>query len=276
MIAAMALFAVNDALVKAFASNLPVAETMGIRGLFATLITGGFILLTAGRAGFAGVTDRLVTLRSIGEAIAVFCLLSAVIRLPIGDVTAVSQAVPVAILAGGALFLGERATLLQWFLVLVGLAGILMIAKPGSAGFDPAILLVLVTMVCFAFRDLSARRIGRDIPASAVAFSTVAIVTAIGLAVTLVTGSVLPAVGQIAALALAGLLLAVGQAAIVMAYRWASVAEAGPFNYSKTGFAVVIGIVAFGERPDLFTLVGVALIVGSGLAIALSGRHGAR
>lgn len=269
MTAAMALFASNDALVKATATDVPVAQTMAVRGFFATTTVLAFILLVRPKGAFAGVTDRRVTLRSLSEALGIFCLIVAFTRLPIGDVTAVSQAVPLILLPAAALILKERVTPLQWGLVALGFLGILMIAKPTAAGFDPVMGLVLITICCFAFRDLSARRLPLSISSVAVTLSTVAVVGLVAGMVALARGLEPMTARHVLNLAGAGFLLAGGQAAVMLAYRLAPVAEVGPFNFTKSGFAMVLGMIFFAERPDALTLSGVALVIAAGLAVAV-------
>jgi len=269
MTLAMGLFASNDALVKATAITVPVAQTMAVRGVFATLAVLAFIAVVRPKSAFAGVASPLVTLRSLSEALGIFCLIVAFTRLPIGDVTAVSQSVPLLLLPAAAIVLKERITLAQWALVLLGFFGILLIAKPTAAGFDPTMGLVLITLVCFAFRDLTARRLPLSISNTAVTLSTVGVVMIIAAVVALAQGFVPMTRQEILQLALSGVLLAGGQAAVMLAFRLGSVADVGPFNYTKSFFALTFGVVFFNERPDLLTFAGMGLVVVSGLCVAL-------
>lgn len=269
MVFAMGTFSANDTIVKAVASDLPIAQTMALRGTFATLIVLAYMLAKRDRDIFRGVTDRLVTVRALAECLAIFCLIAALTRLPIGDVTALSQCVPLILLPAAAIFLKEHVSLAKWLLVGLGFCGVLMVAKPGQAGFDPAMLLVAVTAACFAFRDFTARSIAGRFGPAAITLSTVGVVAIVAMAVAFWKGFQPMALHQVAMLALAALLLAVGQAAVVLAFRWAPVSVAGPFNYSKTAFALVFGLLVFGEVPDLATALGMALIVAAGLGIAL-------
>lgn len=269
MTLAMGLFASNDALVKATAITVPVAQTMAVRGVFATLAVLAFIAVARPKSAFAGVASPLVTLRSLSEALGIFCLIVAFTRLPIGDVTAVSQSVPLLLLPAAAIVLKERITLAQWALVLLGFFGILLIAKPTAAGFDPTMGLVLITLVCFAFRDLTARRLPLSISNTAVTLSTVAVVMIIAAVVALAQGFVPMTRQEILQLALSGVLLAGGQAAVMLAFRLGSVADVGPFNYTKSFFALTFGVMFFNERPDLMTFAGMGLVVVSGLCVAL-------
>jgi drug/metabolite transporter (DMT)-like permease len=269
MTLAMGLFASNDALVKATAVTVPVAQTMAVRGLFATLAVLVFIAIARPKSAFSGVASPLVTLRSLSEALGIFCLIVAFTRLPIGDVTAVSQSVPLLLLPAAAIVLKEKITLIQWSLVLLGFFGILLIAKPTAAGFDPTMGLVLITLVCFAFRDLTARRLPLTFSNTAVTLSTVGVVMVVSAAVAAVQGFVPMTGREILNLAASGILLAGGQAAVMLAFRLGPVADVGPFNYTKSFFALTLGMVFFGERPDVLTFAGMGLVIVSGLCVAV-------
>jgi drug/metabolite transporter (DMT)-like permease len=270
MTAAMALFSVNDALVKGFGAELPVAQSIAIRGGVATLATLAVILAMRQTRMLRLAFEPLVVVRSLAECAAIFCLIAALTRLPIGDVTAISQIVPLILLPLAALIFGERIGLAHGLLVALGFVGVILIAKPGRAGFDPLIGLALLTALGFVARDLLARGIRADMPALAVTFSTVFVVALGGALVALIRG-VAPVNGpQFLALAAAGLLLSLGQALVYLAFRAAPVSQVAAFNYSKTLFSVTIGIFVFAERPDLLTFAGMMLVVASGVGAALA------
>ncbi|WP_439575832.1 DMT family transporter [Phreatobacter sp.] len=268
MTLAMFLFAANDALVKAHMGDLTVAQSLAVRGVFATLGVTAWLMVSGHRMTLRGFWHPLVVGRSLAEGLAVFFLFQALWRMPIGDVTAVSQSMPLILLPLAVLFLGEKVSPVQWGLVLTGFVGIVMIARPFSAGFDPAIGLVLATTVCFVFRDMTVKFLPPAISSSTVTFSTVAVVMAAAGLLAAIQGLKPMTLGQTGMIGLAGLLLAGGQAAIIQAFRMAPVSQVGPFNYTKTAFALVIGMVFFAERPDSLTFAGIGLIVASGIAIA--------
>ncbi len=274
MTAAMALFSVNDALVKAFGAELPVAQSIAIRGGVATVATLAVILAMRQTRVLRAAFEPLIVIRSLAECAAIFCLIAALTRLPIGDVTAISQIVPLILLPLAAFFFGERIGLAHGLLVALGFVGVILIAKPGRAGFDPLIGLALLTALGFVARDLLARGIRADAPALGVTFSTVFVVALGGAAVALTRG-VAPVTGpQLLALGAAGLLLSLGQALVYLAFRAGSVSQVAPFNYTKTVFSVSIGVFAFAERPDIFTFAGILLVVASGVGVAMASRRG--
>lgn len=268
MTLAMLLFATNDAIVKAHMGSMTVAQSLGVRGIFATLGVAAWYVFSGTRLALRGYWHPLVVGRSLAEGLAVFFLFQALWRMPIGDVTAVSQSMPLFLLPIAVLVLGEKVTPTQWFVVICGFAGIVLIARPFSTGFDPAIGLVLATTVCFVFRDITVKFLPPHISSATVTFSTVSVVMVAALALAVIQGLAPMGVQQTLMIGLAGLLLAGGQAAIITAFRLAPVSQVGPFNYTKTAFALVIGMIFFAERPDVLTFAGIGLIVASGIAIA--------
>ena len=269
MTLAMLLFATNDAIVKAHMGSLSVSQSLGVRGIFATLGVAAWFVISRTRFSLHGYWHPLVVGRSLAEGLAVFFLFQALWRMPIGDVTAVSQSMPLFLLPVAVLVLGEKVSPMQWFVVICGFAGIVLIAKPFSSGFDPAIGLVLATTVCFVFRDITVKFLPATISSATVTFSTVSVVMVAALALAVVQGLAPMGTQQTLMIGLAGLLLAGGQAAIIQAFRLAPVSQVGPFNYTKTAFALIIGMVFFSERPDVLTFAGIGLIVASGIAIAI-------
>ncbi|KAF0137266.1 MAG: DMT(drug/metabolite transporter) superfamily permease [Xanthobacteraceae bacterium] len=268
MTLAMLLFATNDAIVKAHMGSMTVAQSLGVRGIFATLGVAAWYILSGTPLSLRGYWHPLVLGRSLAEGLAVFFLFQALWRMPIGDVTAVSQSMPLFLLPIAVLVLGEKVTPVQWFVVICGFAGIVLIARPFSTGFDPAIGLVLATTVCFVFRDITVKFLPPHISSATVTFSTVSVVMVAALLLAAIQGLSPMGVQQTLMIGLAGLLLAGGQAAIITAFRLAPVSQVGPFNYTKTAFALIIGMIFFAERPDILTFAGIGLIVASGIAIA--------
>ncbi|MDP3548537.1 MAG: DMT family transporter [Phreatobacter sp.] len=268
MTLAMLLFATNDAIVKAHMGSMTVAQSLGVRGIFATLGVAAWYVLSGARLSLRGYWHPLVVGRSLAEGLAVFFLFQALWRMPIGDVTAVSQSMPLFLLPIAVLVLGEKVTPVQWMVVICGFVGIVLIARPFSTGFDPAIGLVLATTVCFVFRDITVKFLPAHISSATVTFSTVSVVMVAALALAVIQGLAPMGVQQTLMIGLAGLLLAGGQAAIITAFRLAPVSQVGPFNYTKTAFALLIGMIFFAERPDVLTFAGIGLIVASGIAIA--------
>ena len=285
MMLAMAGFTLNDALVKSLDGALPAAQVVAVRG---SLLCLAFALLLgrswrrrrrAVRAGAdpdgeaAGpplrARDALrlpVLLRGAFELVATLLFLAALVRMPFASISAILAAMPLAVTAGAALLLGERVGPRRWTAILVGLAGVLLIVRPGTDAFDPASLLMLGCVALSAGRDLVTRRLPAEIPSLLVTAVSAAIIALGGAALAAVSGDWRPmAPGQLARLAGAAFFLLFGMHGVVTAMRLGEVGAVAPFRYTGLVWAVLIGWLAFAEVPDGWTLAGAAVVVATGL-----------
>ncbi|MBN8632879.1 MAG: DMT family transporter [Rhodobacterales bacterium] len=265
MTASMAGFAVEDVFVKAAAKGLPLGQvllTIGLAGMlvFTTMAARrGEALLPAAfwsrpmliRCGFE-VTGRLF----YGLAITLTAL---------STTSAILQATPLVVVAGAALVFGERVNLQRWLAVLVGFVGVLVILRPGS-DFSALSLLAVVGLLGFAGRDLATRAAPKGLSnrqLGALGFAMLATAGAILLAVT--GGAAVPTGLGLAHLAGGTVFGVAGYHALTYAMRTGEVSAVTPFRYTRLIFAMALAMLLFGERPDLATWIGAALVVGSGL-----------
>lgn len=271
MVAAMALFVANDALVKLATQALPVSQVLAVRGVFASLVILGLVI-ALGQAGSLGAMRRpRVALRAVLEGLVAFSFITALARLPLANITAILQASSLIIIALAALLGLDRIGWRRGLAVLVGFIGVLMVVKPSAAGFNAYSVLALISAALVAVRDLVTRNISEDVPSGVVAFATTLAVMLAGLAIG--AGEAVAGLPGWAALApretlyLAGAAVAVGlgNTCIIIAYRDGDVALVSGLRYTVLVFALIVGFAFFGEWPDALSLAGAALIVGSGL-----------
>lgn len=277
MIFAMAAFAVEDAFIKAAAPTIPVGQillTLGIVG------GGGFSIIAA-RRGVRVISSVLLTpaviVRNLSEIAGTIGFVLAITLIPLATASAVAQAMPLVITLAAALIFGETVGWRRWTAIFVGLAGVLVILRPGMEGFDPNALWVLVTVFGLAARDLAARAVPARV--SHMQLATYGLLTTIpaGLILLPFTGGLVMPDGRSALLLLGAVLVGgVAYYAITSAARTGEVAVVTPFRYSRIVFALIIGMAVFGEMPDALTLSGATLIVGSGIYTLLRERRLAR
>lgn len=261
---AMAVFSVEDALIKTMSADLPIGQILCLIGL------GGMAVFftAAGDAGRVWIVRSLrvpqVLWRSAAEGVAALSFVTALSLIPLSTVAAVFQATPLAVTAGAAVFLGEEVGWRRWTAVVVGFLGVLLIIRPGLDGFRPEAALVLITVFAIALRDLVTRRVPGHVPSVAVAFH--------GFTALFIGGGALILIGQEPVLLAprTGLILAVtilcgtsGYYAIVASMRLADASALMPFRYSRLIFSLMIGVAFFSERPDSLTLTGAGLILGA-------------
>jgi drug/metabolite transporter (DMT)-like permease len=263
----MAFFITNDAVVKLASATFPTSQIMGVRGIFASLFA--LCLVFAFREGRAlrHLASPLVALRATIEATVAFLFITALALLPLANINAIMQATPI-IMTLMSIALGiERVGWRRWGAILVGFAGVLLIVQPSAEGFNVYAGIALIAAVLVAARDLVTRRIGGDIPSIVVALSTTMAVGIAGFVIALVKGDAWADffIGEMNLLLVAAVLVTFGNLSIVMAFRNTDVSIVSPFRYIIVVFAIVLGYLFFDELPDIFALVGIALIAGSGL-----------
>jgi drug/metabolite transporter (DMT)-like permease len=265
MLASMTFFVFGDTVLKLAAASYPPGQIMAVRGIFAVLITLAFMTAVAQLGEFRAVFSRLVVLRAVLEAAIAFLFITSLAVLPLADITAIVQSTPI-ILTFMAVVLGiEQVGWRRWSAILCGFVGVLLIVKPGQAGFDIYALIAFATAVLIAWRDLVTRAIGAHVPSSVITFATTFAVALAGFVVGLVEDWQPIGVPEAALLLAAAVLVTLGNATIVMAFRNTDVSVVSPFRYSNVPFAILLGFVVFGELPDLMSFAGIALIIASGL-----------
>ncbi|MFC5585884.1 DMT family transporter [Nitratireductor kimnyeongensis] len=266
MSVAMAGFTVNDGLTKLVAENMNMAQVMLVRGVMATLVmmllAWHWKALKAPRAIF----HPMVALRVAGETGATICFLSALAHMPIANLAAVMQALPLAVTLGAAFVLGEPVGWRRWSAILVGFIGILIIIRPGFDAFN-AYSLYGVAAVAFAtMRDLTTRKIPPDIPSPLISAATAASVTIAGAVLLAPYGGWTPMSGaDFTVLVGATLCIVCGYHFIVLSLRAGELSFIAPFRYTALLWAIGLGIVFFADWPDRVMIAGALLVVCSGL-----------
>ncbi|MCG6111468.1 MAG: DMT family transporter [Paracoccus sp.] len=259
-------FTCNDAIIKFVTQDMPLYQAITLRGLFVMLALVALASRTGGlRLRIPQAARRPMTLRLIGEIGSTLLFLNALQRMAIADLTAVMQSLPLVVMLGAALFFGESLGWRRVLAVGVGMLGVLIILRPGGGTFGIWSLVALGAMLMVALRDLSTRQFGRDVASSTIAFYAAVLVTLTGLLFSLGQGWIMPTGAQISLLLLSAAFLTVGYVSAVAAMRVGEISAVSPFRYTSLLAAIVLGLVIFGDWPDLWTWVGSALVVGAGI-----------
>lgn len=274
MLAAQAGFIVNDTLIKLAVASMPAGEAIFIRGLFTTALAFVLVLVYGGQNfHIPRVARSLVAWRTVGEVGSTFVYLFALFNMPIAEVSAINQFAPLAIVAAGAVFLGEKVGWRRWAAALVGFVGVLLVVKPGTGAFSVWSLLALAAVGFTVLRDLVTRRIAATVPTFLISFVSSLAVTVEAVALAAIESWHLPPVSAIGLLALASVFLYAGYFFSIEAMRTGEVAVVSPFRYSSILWAIVIGMVVWRELPDRIALLGMALVVGAGVYTFLRERR---
>lgn len=267
MIVAMAGFALEDLFVKKLSGHLPLGQLLAVLGLGGAVIFGVLALARGGALVSRDLISGPVVLRNLSELVGTMCFVAAIALTPLAQASAILQATPLAVTLGAAVFLGEKVGWRRWSAILVGFVGVMIVIRPGTEGFSALSLLAVVAVIGLAARDLATRRVAKHVSSLALGAWGFASVIPAGLAlVALGPGRFTPMSAlDLAQIAVALVVGTAGYYALIAAMRIGEVAVITPFRYTRLIFALIIGLVVFAEPVDTATLVGGAVIVGSGL-----------
>ena len=276
MVAAMAGFAVEDGFLKAAAREMPLGQVLILIGLVG-IAAFGLQSRAAGQPAFPrGLFSRAMAVRSGFEITGRLFYSLAVALTPISVASAILQATPLVVVLGAAVIFGERVGLARRLAVGAGFVGVLMILRPGLEGFDAMALLALTGMLGFAGRDLATRAAPPSLSNAQLGVAGFGVLGMSGVVLLAVSGGVvMPSLIALGLTAATAVFAVLGYAALTAAMRTGDVSVVTPFRYTRLVLALIMGAVIFGERPDTMTLLGSAVIVGSGI-FALTRRPNRR
>jgi len=271
MVIAMFGFTVNDLFVKLLGQSLPIFQIIALRGVIICvfMVAWGVALKRSSGKVLPPLPRQrwpIVSLRALMEVLATILFLLALVRIAFADVSAVMQSLPLAVTFGAAVFLREPVGWRRWSAILIGFIGVIIIIRPGMAGFQPAMLLVAASVLFAAARDLITRTLPGDVHNYWVTAATAVFVAVFGLAATTVLQQWQAINGQqLLLLFAASSFLIVAYQAIILAMRLGEVASVAPFRYTSLVWAMILGYAVFAEVPDKITVFGSVIVVGTGL-----------
>lgn len=275
MVLAMLGFALEDMFIKLLADAVSVGQIIAMLGIGGSVAFGAVVLAQGARLFSRDMISGPIVLRALGEMIGAVCFVSAFVLTDISSASAILQATPLVVTLGAALFLAEPVGWRRWSAIIVGLFGVLLIIRPGMDSFEMLSLLAVIATFCLAVRDLATRRVPPSITSMQLSFLGFIVIIPAGIALMLWSGDTpvglsAPNWGYFAGAMGIGLF---AYYAIVAAMRVGEVSFVTPFRYARLLFALVIGVVVFGESPDTLTLLGAGIIVASGIYTVVRERR---
>ena len=265
MTCCVSAYVLNDAFMKLLFLDINFFQAIFLRGLVSL---PPLLILTLRAKSllqkYSNKNKRLIIIRILAEIGTTVTFLTALKYMPLANVTAIAQSLPLAITMAAALFLGERVGWRRWSAILIGFTGVLIIIRPGLAGFNSYSLVALASVILLTIREISTRKLDSEIPSITVAFSTTLGITVF---------AALPLIGSewVEVNITSWLLVIVAAAAItvatllgIVAMRTGDISFVSPFRYTSLIGALGLGVLFFGEWPDGVTLLGAFIIVFSG------------
>jgi S-adenosylmethionine uptake transporter len=274
MMASMAAFTLNDTAIKATAGVIPLFQLIFLRGV----ITTALILATRGRLGPMHLRfDRrdwfFIALRALAEVGGAFFFLSALFNMPLANVSAILQVLPLTVTLASAVVLREAVGWKRMSAIAVGFVGVMLIVKPGAEGFTVWSVYALIAVLCVTVRDLATRQLSSVVPSMSVTLVTaVTISIAAGLA-SLGTPWVPVSRDPAILIVVASVFVLGGYFFSIHAMRTGDVSFVAPFRYTGLIWALVLGWCVFGDWPGALTLIGAAIVVATGIFTLLRERQ---
>jgi drug/metabolite transporter (DMT)-like permease len=267
MVAGMLGFALEDMFIKMMAGALPVGQILMLLGLGGGIVFAMMSVARGERLLSPDFHHRAVIARNLGEVIGTAGFITAVALSPLATASAILQANPLLVTLGAAVFFAEPVGWRRWSAICVGLFGVLLVIRPGAEGFTPLSLFAVLGTIGLAARDLASRRVPRSISSLKLSTYAFLILVPVGYLMVVVAGEALvwpSTVNSLRLLAAIGVGVA-GYWALTAATRMGEISVIAPYRYTRLVFALFVAYFAFGERPDLLTYIGAAIIVGSGI-----------
>ena len=270
-----ALLSIGDAVIKSIAGAWPGTAVAALRYAIGAIGLGTLLFLKEGRQGFAMPMPKVQLLRGFSVALATICFFSSIFLMPLADATAIGFTSPMITAIFSAIFLHERTHATKWVAILLAFGGVLLIMRPNVAELGWVALLPLVAAMSMALVIIGNRAVaGAGSPllmqflVSSVAMPFVFSAAVIGHfsgVDALMVG--MPDWTIIARCTLVAVTASFAHWLIFMGTTRASAAEIAPMTYAQLLIAIGLGILLFGDWPDLTSLAGAGIIIASGLIL---------
>jgi len=270
---ALALFACMDATTKYLSQSHAVPLIVGVRYLGNFLLMVALLGPTHGSRMVRTKRTRLVVLRAICLAIGSLFIGLALQRMPVAETTAMTFLAPILLVVVAGPILGERVGWIGWAATLAGFAGVLLIARPGGGLVTMGVVFALIAVVMNLGYQLLSRVLAASENTFALLFYTALSGSVIyGIAMPWFIEDHAPSLLEAALFLSLGILGGTGHFLFTAAFRLAPASLLAPLNYMQLLWAGLLGWLVFDDVPDAVSLLGMAMIAGSGVLVALRTR----
>lgn len=269
LILSMAFFALSDAMAKQIAGALSAFEIAWFRYL--ALLTTAVPVAWLQRTGIRSRRPGLQAVRAAALVGSAVLFLFGLKALPVAEATAMVFASPLFVTLLAALLLREVVPAPRWIPVLLGFAGVLIVVRPGGAGFGGAEVFPLLSSLAWALAVVCTRRLNAIDPLPVTMLHS-ALLGCIGLGLALPGVDVTAVARAAPRVALMAGCWCAAQWLVVLAYRFADPSRIAPFAYAQLIWAGLLGFALFGHVPDAVSLLGMGTILVSGALAAWQSR----
>jgi len=270
MLLTMVFFVAADAVAKYLTRSYPVIEVTWGRFVFHLALLLPFLAARRDLSVFRTKALRLQLTRSLLQIGSTVLYFFGIALLPLATATVIAFAQPLLLTVFSVPLLGEKVGVRRWSAVLIGFLGVLVIVRPGGGATlgvsHWAMLLPLATAAISAFYQIATRLVARtDAVETSLFFTAVSGAVVMTIAVPFVWRA--PDLAGWCLMMATGFLAGAGHYCIINAFKRAPASVLAPFSFTQLIWATALGYLIFGDLPDGATLLGAAIIVGSGLYV---------
>ena len=273
MLVAMLIVPFIDGIAKYLSSRYPLIQLVWARYFFHLLLMLPITLYYHGPRSLRPVAQPLQLLRGgflLGSTGFFFAALA---YMPIADALALIFISPFVVTVLSALVLSEPVGPRRWTAVIIGFVGALIIIRPGLGVFSWASLLAMGAGVCYALYIVTTRQLANAGTPPLISLTATGLIGVIVMTCLLPFGWSPPTLSDLLWMAAMGMIAASGHFLITKSLQHAPAAQLAPLSYSEIVMATIIGYVVFGDFPDPWTWLGIAVIIGSGIYISWRERQ---
>jgi drug/metabolite transporter (DMT)-like permease len=274
IVVSVAFFSVTEATAKYLTASYPILLLVWTRYAMQAAMLAVWFGPRMGLGLVRAPRMKLQVIRAGVLIVSSICFFNALAGLPLADATAIVYCAPVLVVLIAVVFLKERMTPMRWAFVVTGFVGMLLIVRPGASIFHGAALYALAAATTYAIFQTMTRHLAETEDSRVLLFmpalcGTIVMAPAVPL---LVESYALPW-RDLGLICLMGALGTTGHFLFIRAFQRAPASALTPFSYTQLIWSTVLGWLVFGQFPDRISLVGIAIIAGSGLLLGWHERR---
>lgn len=290
--AGIAVFSIQDLILKKLSGDYPLYEAMIVRSLTAMPLLLGIVHYTSGFKSLLTPGWSQAMLRGLVMFTAYTCYYLALAALPLATTVALYFSAPLFITLLSVLMLKEKVGTRRWLAVAAGFVGVIIMLRPGGMLFDWARIIAAISGLCYGLSMVTARQLGGQHSAAVLALygNVVFLLGACLFALMFASGNfshvqhksleffmrgwVSPTRNDLILMMSCGVIAALGLTLLTQAYRVAEANVVAPFEYTALIWGVIYGWIFWRDWPDTTAWIGISIIVGAGLYVLYRERLG--
>lgn len=265
-LSAWLILPIMDAIAKYLSYSLPILQITWFRFFFSAVITGIFIYLFSRKSFVRSKNIKSQVLRGILLLTSSLLFFYAISVISLAKALTLAFICPLIVTALSPYFLKERVGRRRWTAVIVGFIGVLLVIRPGIVEFNWASLASLGTGLCYAIYLIVTRSL-KDTDNGLLTLLFTSIVGTVVLSVYLPFVWVNPSLNQLLLAVNMGFIAALAHGLIIISYNYSDASKLAPLGYFEIIPNIIIGYIWFSDFPDKYTILGLLVIILSGIYV---------